>query len=182
MKALIIYESMFGSTQAIASAIGEGISSQSCSVDVVEVGTAPTSIDSEVDLLVVGGPTHQFGLSRRSSREMAAKDAKAPLVSGRIGVREWIEDLKLDRPGLAIAAFDTSLTRPRFLRYFGRASRKIQKRLERRNCKAVAEAESFWVAGSTGPLEDGEESRARAWGEQLGSEVGAPFLTQDVVK
>jgi flavodoxin len=181
MKALIIYESMFGNTQAIASAIGDGLAAQSWTVDVVEVGAAPMTIDSEIDLLVVGAPTHQFGLSRSSSREMAARDAKAPLVSGGIGVREWLEQTTFDRPGLATAAFDTLLTRPRFLRYFGRASRKIQKRLARRGCTLVSPAESFWVAGSTGPLEDGEETRARSWGEQLAAKIGAPSVTQQAV-
>jgi hypothetical protein len=181
MKALIVYESMFGNTQAIASAIGDGLAAQSWTVDVVEVGAAPTTIDSEIDLLIVGAPTHQFGLSRPSSREMAARDAKAPLVSGGIGVREWLEQATFDRPGLATAAFDTLLTKLRFLRYFGRASTKIQKRLARRGCKVVAKAESYWVAGSTGPLESGEEKRARAWGEQLSSSIGAPSLMQEAV-
>jgi hypothetical protein len=32
--------------------------------EVVEVGAAPARLAEDVDLVVVGGPTHAFGLSR----------------------------------------------------------------------------------------------------------------------
>ena len=52
MRALVVYESMFGNTKAVAEAVATGVSSQ-MSVDVVEVGHASPVVDQYVDLLVV---------------------------------------------------------------------------------------------------------------------------------
>jgi flavodoxin len=67
MRALVVYESMFGNTQAIANAIVQGLSGR-MRVEALEVGVAPATIDDDVALLVVGGPTHAFGLSRPQTR------------------------------------------------------------------------------------------------------------------
>src|ERR671924_626123 len=66
-RALVIYESMFGNTRTIAEAVGEGLADR-FATQVVEVGEAPTSIDGGITLLVVGGPTHSFGLTRAIAR------------------------------------------------------------------------------------------------------------------
>ena len=58
MRALVIYESMFGNTQQVAQAIGEGLA-LILSADVVEVGHAPATVPVDVSLLVVGGPTSE---------------------------------------------------------------------------------------------------------------------------
>jgi flavodoxin len=54
MRALIVVESVFGNTRAVADAVAEGLAT-SMRVDVVDVGV-PGTIDAGVDLLVVGGP------------------------------------------------------------------------------------------------------------------------------
>lgn len=61
MRALVVYESMFGNTEEVARAIGEGIAA-SMHADVVEVGAAPDTVPADVILLVVGGPTHAFSM------------------------------------------------------------------------------------------------------------------------
>ena len=71
MRALVVYESMFGNTQAIAQAIGDGIEA-SMHADVVEVGAAPDMVPRDVTLLVVGGPTHAFSMSWPSTRRDVA--------------------------------------------------------------------------------------------------------------
>jgi flavodoxin len=60
-RALVVYESMFGNTEAIAHAIAEGLSPH-LSVELVEVSAAPITL-RDVDLLVTGAPTHAFGLT-----------------------------------------------------------------------------------------------------------------------
>ena len=56
-RALVVYESMFGNTEAIAHAIAEGLYF-SCSVELVEVSAAPTTLH-EVDLSSPAArPTH----------------------------------------------------------------------------------------------------------------------------
>lgn len=174
MHALIIYESMFGNTQAIANAIAEGLSTR-MRVDITEVGVAPQVLNAEINFLIVGAPTHQFGLSRPSSREQAARQAPGKLVSAGVGVREWLDTLPGQPETVVIAAFDTVLTRPRWLRLVGSAARSIEKRLKRRGFRVVAPHQSFYVAGSAGPLETGELERARRWGEKLGDDVAASW-------
>ena len=85
MRALVVYESMFGNTQTIADAIAGGLA-QRMRVDAVEVGSAPATLDDDVTLLVVGGPTHAFGMSRPRTRQDAATQTPDGLVSTGIGL------------------------------------------------------------------------------------------------
>jgi Flavodoxin len=80
MRARVVYESMFGNTQVVAQAVAEGLA-KSLAVDLEEVGTAATDISADIDLLVVGGPTHAFGMSRERTRESAAEQAARGIVS-----------------------------------------------------------------------------------------------------
>ncbi len=169
MSALVVYESMFGNTQSIARAIADGLASR-MSVGIVEVGDAPSVIDPDVELLVVGGPTHAFGMSRPGTRQSAAQQAGHDLVSKGIGVREWLATVKGGSKGVAAAAFDTRINKPRVP---GSAARAGQKRLSRLGFPIVAPAQSFWVTGTPGPLLAGEPERARRWGEKLESIVTA---------
>jgi flavodoxin len=70
MRALIVVESWFGNTRAIAGAVAEGLGGF-MTVDVTEIGDAPARVAPDVDLVVVGGPTHAFGMSRPSTRRPA---------------------------------------------------------------------------------------------------------------
>lgn len=168
MKTVIVFESMFGNTRDVAMAIEAGLLSESM-VEVYEVGVAPDTIGADVDLLIAGGPTHQFGISRPSSRAQAGGQVSEPLVSQGRGIREWLETVQIESRELRFAAFDTTMQSPRFLKYMGRASRKIHKALSRKGLTAAAPAESFWVDGGQGPLADGENERARLWAASLAS-------------
>ena len=70
MRALVVYESMYGDAQTIAAAIAEGLSSH-LDVSMCEVGSAPSPVPTDIALLVVGGPTHAMTLSRSSTRRGA---------------------------------------------------------------------------------------------------------------
>ena len=96
MRAVIIYESMFGNTHAIADAIAKGLEPLD-NVVVVPVGEAGRERLGDADLLVVGGPTHFHGMSRPRTRKWAAATAQKPkndLVLDRDaqgpGVRDWL--------------------------------------------------------------------------------------------
>jgi hypothetical protein len=167
MHALVVYESMFGNTRSIAEAVADGLAAH-MKVDLVEVGAAPTTIGDDVELLVVGGPTHGFGLSRPGSRQDAAKQAPHGLVSTGIGLREWLASVGPGSAEVAAAAFDTRFKKPRWL--VGSAARKAEQLLGRIGFRVIA-PESFFVAGTTGPLLEDERQRARRWGEALGSEL-----------
>jgi len=164
MRALVVFESMFGNTETIARAVADGLAAH-LGVEVVEVGVAPTLIGDDVDLLVVGGPTHAFGLSRPQTRRSAAEQAERGVISAGIGLREWLGALRC-RSTVAAATFDTRVRTPHLP---GSAARGAQKRLRRLGLRSAAEAESFFVLGTPGPLMAGEVERARRWGDRLGS-------------
>lgn len=167
MNALVVYESLYGNTKQIAEAITEGLARE-CDVEIVEVGEAPAA-PSGVDLLVVGGPTHQFGLSRKSSRQQGADDHDGPVISLDVGIREWIEDLP-SVAGVAAATFDTSIRKPNLP---GSAARGAAKRLKKKGYRILVPGELFLVESGKGPITDGELDRAEDWGYRTATALGS---------
>ena len=177
MRALVVYESMFGNTEVIARAIAEGLGLvPDASVEVVEVGAAPASLPPDLDLLVVGGPTHAHGMSKPDSRADSARRAGDRLVSREAGIREWLGGVTGGSRAVAAAAFDTRIKGPGVL--WGSAAKGADKLLHGLGMRSAARPESFLVEGPTGPLfdrlVDGETDRARRWGEQLAAKAAAP--------
>ena len=166
---MVVYESMFGCTKAIAEAIGEGLAAKG--VRVAEVGSLVaegTPIGDDVDLLVVGGPTHAFSMSRASTRADAARSAPGGAVISSTGVREWLAEVRLP-DGLAVAAFDTKVLKPNLP---GAAAKAIDRELRRKGGRPVVKPHSFKVEGKT-DLIDGQTDAAREWGAQLAAGLGA---------
>lgn len=175
MRALIVYESMFGNTRDVARAVAEGIAPR-MPVELVEVGTAPDTIPADVGLLVLGCPTHAHGLSNAKSRADAKGRAGDQLVSRGIGFGEWLEKMSLAGEPMAIAAFDTRIKGPELL--WGSAAKAVVKRLRARKFEVVAGPQSFFVSGPTGPLFNrlvtGERERAIEWGASVAAAVTTP--------
>jgi hypothetical protein len=168
MRALVVYESMYGSTHVIADNIADGLRG-GYEVTVVPVARATPELVASVDLVVAGAPTHLRGLSSAKSRQMAAQAAaKAGSAlrldpdAGGPGMQDWLENLG-HRDGLA-AAFDTRVNGIALLT--GRASRPIARLLKRHGYRLVAAPEGFLVC-SHGTLLDGEASWARRWGKTI---------------
>jgi flavodoxin len=74
MRALVVYESMYGNTHVIASNIADGLRPD-YEVTLVPVAEATWDLVAHADLLVTGAPTHMHGLSSRSTRRMATQAA-----------------------------------------------------------------------------------------------------------
>jgi hypothetical protein len=172
MRAVIVYESMFGNTHLIADAIGKGLEPVG-EVVVASVGEAGGESLGDADLLVVGGPTHFHGMSRARTRKWARATANKPqndLLLDRDaegpGVRNWL--MSLGHGATKVAAFDTRFTGPAVLR--GRASKGIARMLRKRGFGMVAKPESFFVTMDN-HLKSGEEARAQQWGNQLATRV-----------
>jgi len=167
LKALVVYESMFGNTEQIAWAISEGLG-QTMEVTVRAVGDASADLASHVDLLVVGGPTHAFGMSRPATRVDASSQGQV-VMGPDTGIREWLHGLT-DRPGAAVAAsFDTRVAKVSWMP--GSAARGAAKLLRGRGYPLLAKPESFFVVDSLGPLTDDELARARRWGSDLARQL-----------
>jgi len=172
MRAVIVYESMFGNTHAIVDAVGKGLEPM-LEVVVVPLAEAGRERLGDAALLVVGGPTHFHGMSRARTRKWAAATAQKPsndLVLDRDahgpGVRDWFTSL--GHGHTKVAAFDTRFNGPVVLR--GRASKVISRKLRKRGCEVVAKPESFFV-NLKNHLEPGEEARAQEWGRRLAASV-----------
>ena len=139
MRAVVVYESMFGNTHEVAERIGEGLAS-TFDVTVMPVGDAIGEFMSDVDLLVVGGPTHAHGMSSSMSRRSASDQAESddaldlePDAEGP-GLRDWFDGLP--RSGRhAAAAFDTRVDAPPVLT--GRASKGHRQAVEQARLPAA---------------------------------------------
>jgi hypothetical protein len=172
MRAIVVYESMYGNTHTVAAAIGRGLE-PAATVTVVPVSHADRTLLDGADLVVVGGPTHGHTMSRGSTREAAVQAAHKPASGLTLepdtpgeGVREWLAALK--GTGGRAAAFDTRVNWSPILT--GRASKAIAKALGQHGFMLVAEPESFLVTKENELLPD-EEARAQAWGAQLATTI-----------
>lgn len=173
MRTVIVYESMYGATHALAERMGEALRPHG-RVDVVPVGAATHEVLDGADLVLVGGPTHVHGMTtprtRHAAIEAAAKpdatvepdpDAEGP------GLRDWFDGL--EGGATPAAAFDTRMHGPAIL--MGRASRGIDRRLGKQGFTRVADPESFLV-DKDGRLTDGETDRAAAWAVSVAGTTG----------
>lgn len=170
MRAVVVYESIYGNSRAIAEAIAEGLGG----VQVLPVHEA-AELELDVELMVVGGPTHMHGLTTVRSRQaavQAAQDAAVePAAVKEPGLRGWLRDLERGE-GAYAAAFDTRIDRSPVLT--GVAARGIARRLRRHGYELLG-IESFLVKDSEGPLAQGEVDRARAWGAELARSLDRVF-------
>ena len=70
---LVVYETMYGRTRDVAQAVADGCGGGGGDVRLVEVGDLAAGLPDEVTLLVVGGPTHAFSMTRPGTRRDAGK-------------------------------------------------------------------------------------------------------------
>ena len=162
MRSLVVFESMWGNTRAVAEAVARGLGEETATIDVAH---APSRLPADVDLLVVGGPTHGFSMSRTSTRHQAHEQGAGEGEEAR-GIREWLEDMPAsDR--IDVATFDTRVGKVK--RLPGSAAKAAGKSVRRHHLGRLVDTESFYVEDTEGPLSEGELDRAQQWGTQLAS-------------
>src|SRR3972149_5437056 len=144
MKALIVYDSIYGNTEQIAKAIAGAAGSD---VKALRAADANPAELKAVDLLIVGSPT-QGGRQTLAIRNFLSKIPQASLK------------------GIKVAAFDTRITR-KFVGVFGYAAGRIAKDLEARGGSLIAPPEGFFVQGVKGPVSKGELERAADWLKEI---------------
>jgi hypothetical protein len=169
MRALVVYESMFGNTEQVAHAVTHGLA-EHMDVECVEVSQAPHTIQQPLDLIVVGGPTHAFSMTRARTRDDAVQHG-APLERAATGLRDWLEALPPGPHSELVATFDTRVDKMRHLP--GSAARSAARAVRRLGFAQAIRPVSFYVSEIDGPLLAGETARARAWGERLAEQVRA---------
>lgn len=155
MKALVIYDSVFGNTEAVARAIAHSLASRT-SVEILQAGKAVPGQVTDVDLLVVGSPTRGF----------RPTEAVTTLLKG---IRP--KALKTRK----VAAFDTRIKADEIhsaaLRFVvstgGYAAKRIADSLKKAGGTLLVPPEGFYVEDTEGPLKTGELERAAGWARSL---------------
>jgi hypothetical protein len=165
MKAIVVYESLWGNTATIARAIAAGLGPD---VPALSTGEATRNLVAGADLIVAGSPVHDFSLPSERSRErvrMSSDEAPGPAELSQPTLRSWLQLLPA---GAAFgAAFDTQVRDP-----FGNAAPAIAHLLDQAGYRVIAPPEKFIVSGKYGPLRRGEIERARIWGHRLIESLG----------
>lgn len=167
VKVVIVFESMFGNTERMASWVSDGLSDAGAHVTLVEVGNDVPDDFLGCDLLILAAPTHAMSLSRPQTRaDAVAKGADA--VHAAIGIREWLSTIHENigptstRPQVAV--FDSRVKKARH--FPGSAARRTEKILTHEGF-SVVDRTSFYVEDLVGPIVEGEQERARLWGRHL---------------
>ena len=159
MKAVVVYESHWGNTRAVAEAIAMGLGPDARALT---TDAATPEVIASADLVVAGAPVMGFSLPRDGTLKQLAADTKGPTppdVSHPL-MRTWLDGLEAGNRWAA--AFET-----RIWWSLRGATGTIESKFERAGYRRLAKAERFVVGGAYGPMRAGELDRARAWGEEL---------------
>ena len=146
MRALIVYDSVYGNTEKVARAIADSIT-PSGEVKVLRAGEMDTSELASIDLLIVGSPVHG-GRPTPAVQDFLNKMAQQSLRN------------------IKVAAFDTRAT-SKFAKIFGNAAGRIAGQLTKKGGILIVPPEGFFVTGTKGPLKEGELERAAAWAKGI---------------
>jgi flavodoxin len=152
---MVVYDSVHGNTEQVARAIAGALGSPE-EIETRRVTEVDPDQLAELDVLVVGAPTHAFRPSPAA--------------------REFLNSIPADAlEGITVAAFDTRMSVEDagsavfgfFVRFFGYAAKPIADRLKRKGGELALPPEGFFVEGAEGPLKEGELERAADWAEQI---------------
>jgi flavorubredoxin len=160
MKALVVYESLWGNTAAIAKEVAAGIGPEA---EALTTEAATPQKVAEADLIVAGGPVLGFRLGTEQMRATIAQNesnAPKPPDLEHESLRSWLETIP--HRAQPVAAFETRIWwSPRG------ATGDIEQLFRRAGYRPIAKPQKFVVNGKYGPLREGELERARRWGATL---------------
>lgn len=168
MNAVVVYESHWGNTEAIANAIAAGLGPEARALTTDEAFGAAIG---DAELIVAGAPVITFRLASDATREgIASEAAKAPTPPdlSHPSMRSWLDRLEIGHGHYA--AFETRMRWSP-----GGAIGSLEHGLHEAGFQPLAKGQRFVVTGKYGPLRDGELERARQWGSELAQTlVNAP--------
>lgn len=151
MKALVVYDSVFGNTEKVAQKIGEALGAPA-----IRVGDVKSENLTNLDVLVVGSPTRGFNPTP--------------------GIKKWLNRLDSGSlRGVNVAAFDTRIDVEEtnvailtaMVKVFGYAAKPIGNKLVKKGGDLRMPPEGFVVNDSEGPLRDGKLERAAGWARHM---------------
>jgi hypothetical protein len=166
MNAVVVYESHWGNTAAVARAIAEGLGPETRALTTDEASGAAIL---DADLIVAGAPVIAFSLASDKMRDNLANEsgkAPSPPDLSHPSMRSWLH--RLPEGSGRSAAFETRIWwSPRG------ATGDIERGLNGAGYRPLAKARRFVVKGGYGPLREGELERARQWGAELAETMTA---------
>jgi flavorubredoxin len=165
MKAVVVYQSLWGNTAAIARAIAEGLGPETTLLSTAEA--TPAALEN-VDLIVAGAPVLGF---RAPNDAMIKSVADNPTYHPRPdtsqpSMRTWLSTVPKGHG--YCAAFET-----RIWWSPGGSISTIETVLKDAGYSPLIKGARFVVKGQYGPLRDGELERARQWGADLTTAMAA---------
>ncbi|HKO33383.1 MAG TPA: flavodoxin domain-containing protein, partial [Candidatus Limnocylindria bacterium] len=107
MRALVVYESLWGNTAEVARAIAEGLGD---GAEAVTPDNVSEPMVAEADLLVAGAPVFAFSLPTEKIRESIERDeadAPVPPDLSHPSLRGWLD--RIPRGHARTAAFETRI-------------------------------------------------------------------------
>jgi flavodoxin len=151
MKNIVLYDSIYGNTQQIATTIADNLpNSKLIYIDQINLNDL-----KNIDLLVVGSPT----LGGRPTQKLQNFFNQIP--------QNALKDIKL-------AVFDTGFFESAqnfalrlLIKTIGYAAPKMASFLETKGAKLITSPETFIVTGKSGPLATGELDRAKLWAKEF---------------
>jgi hypothetical protein len=160
MKTVVVYESHWGNTEAIAQPVAAGFGPEAVALTTDQASGA---VLMDADLVIAGSPLIAFGLPSDTTRiGIAAELAKAPTPPdlSHPSLSSWLDNLP--RGHGRSASFETRMRWSP-----GGATGAIDRGLAAAGYRSVGKGRRFIVKGKYGPLRDGEIELARQWGAEL---------------
>lgn len=155
MKALVVYDSVFGNTEKIARAIAEGLNIHENDGLLQVMNVTPAHLEG-IDLIVVGSPTRGFRPTKAITQFTNQLPQKRLL---NMRVAAFDTRIRITDVNSAILTFMVNI--------FGYAAQPIADGLKKKGGKLIALPEGFFVEDKEGPLFLGELERAEEWARQL---------------
>jgi flavodoxin len=153
MKALIVYDSVYGNTAKIANAVADGIPGSRVA------NCRDADGFGGCEFVVFGTPTH----GGRPTAEMNAFLGKIPNMNG-IRFAAFDTRSSIEKEGALVKAI---------VGFFGHAAPRMSDALRKKKGMEVAKPEGFLVIGKEGPLAEGEIARAKEWGKALAAALNS---------
>ena len=151
MKALIVFDSVYGNTQQIAETMGKILKNE-YSIEVISAADVKEDQLADLEVLFIGSPTHGGRFTEAIQNFLAV-----------------LSTIQLE--GVKIATFDTRTSSKGIFgwleRRFGHAAPRIAKNVESHGKTLIGDPEGFIVSGRKGPLREGELERAEIWVKEI---------------
>lgn len=153
MKALILYQSLFGNTSIVAKNLAKGIHFQGIESDCTEINEIKLENIQDYDFIAIGGPTHDLGISKEMNNFLSK-----------------LQSLKL--VGKYGFSFDTRLAsfmnKKIWFTFENSAAKRIEAKMKSMKMKIVKSHESAVVQSKKGPLKEHTAENFFALGQEIG--------------